>query len=78
MQQQKLFKKINKSINNGAGDQKVEKNESEDENDQNDDQDLFGPKRKKQETLLDNTEWQSKFYDSLIGAEGGSDDHTRY
>ena len=46
-------------------------NESEDENQEND---IFGQKRKKQETLLDNNEWQSKFYDSLIGAEGGSDD----
>jgi|TARA_B110001450_G_C17586333_1_gene467083 hypothetical protein len=36
--------------------------------------DLFGQKRKKQETLVDDDEWQNKFYDPLIGAEDGSDE----
>lgn len=35
--------------------------------------DLFGQKRKRQETLVDDDEWQNKFYDPLIGAEDGSD-----
>lgn len=54
----------------GGEDQKIEQSVEEDAIDQ---MDLFGQKKRKQETLMEDDEWQNKFYDPLIGAEEGSD-----